>query len=499
MEPSAADILSHNLDKSVTEICIWVGLDDENISLYLEMLGFEVSPPAPPQLLSMLSADMHQSILKDWKDAGAKPVLLMKAAMIYKIACSVSGVKDGLPPPHVPAASSQEMAIPGSSAAPTIPGSSSAPANGGMFTTADGWFRSPPPPAPFTLLPSAPRTIKASALIDPTDESVIYAASTDQVTQWYLNYKNLKFGDPLIEREPTPDQICAMSTRVIDLGAEPYADFSLLTPYGRRMQKVLRHRSWIPQQDGSYQPVEVPGPADWDTWKACWDVYEVILLMLRRPVVDGQDVGSLIATPISLEAYLQNFQTLVKENPGCWHLCATAEDRCRAEHFPRIARRLSDEKGYPPSWSDVFVSAANDDKYWDQHVRRPALRFLATRGSAASHSELGGTSQPKRGRQERETRLLPDKKAKTSPKGGGKGAGKGRGKGRGKGYGEHPKMGGDAGPKKDKKGLFLTTREGEQICFAFASGKACQGSCGRVHVCQHCLQPHCNSNCTKKV
>jgi len=490
MEPTAADILTHNLDKSVTEICIWVGLDNDAISMYLEMLGFEVSPPAPPQLLSMLSADMHQSILKDWKEAGAKPVLLMKAAMIYKIACSVSGVKDGLPPPHVPAASSREVAIPGSSTAPTIPGSSSVPANGGTFTDADGWYRALPPPANAStghLLPSAPRTIKASALIDPTDESVIYAASTDQVTQWYLNYKTLKFGDPLIEREPTPDQICAMSTRVIDLGAEPYADFSLLTPYGRRMQKVLRHRSWIPQQDGSYQPVEVPGPADWDTWKACWDVYEVILLMLRRPVADGQDVGSLIATPISLEAYLQNFQTLVKENPGCWHLCATAEDRCRAEHFPRLARQLTTTLGYTPAWSDVFVAAANDDKYWDTHVRRPALRFLATRGahSAAPHSDVGVASQPKP--------RVHKKEKVHKPKGGGKGAGKARTKGQRKGgVSEHPK-------KTQDGQFFITSREGEQICFGFAKGKACQSTpCGRVHVCQHCLQPHQNATCTKK-
>jgi len=417
--------------------------------------------------------------LKDWKEIGAKPILIMKAAMVFKIACSVCGVKDGLPPPHVPVTSTQETLA--------IPGSSSAPANGGMFTTADGWFRSPPPPAPFTLLPTAPRTIKASALIDPTDESVIYAASTDQVTQWYLNYKNLKFGDPLIEREPTPDQICAMSTRVIDLGAEPYADFSLLTPYGRRMQKVLRHRSWIPQQDGSYQPVEVPGPADWDTWKACWDVYEVILLMLRRPVVDGQDVGSLIATPISLEAYLQNFQTLVKENPGCWHLCATAEDRCRAEHFPRIARQLTTTLGYTPAWSDVFVAAANDDKYWDMHVRRPALRFLATRGShsATSHSDLGVASQPKP--------RVHKKEKVHKPKGGGKGGGKARGKGQRKG-------GGDSHPKKSQDGkLFITTREGEQICFGFAKGQACHSTpCGRVHLCQHCLQPHQNATCTKR-
>ena len=485
MEPTVADILTHNLDKSVTEICFWVGLGNVEIATYLDMLGFDVSPPAHPQLLCMLSADMHQAILKDWQETGAKPILIMKAAMVFKIARSVCGVKDEPPPPHVPVTSAQEIvAILGSSSAPTIPGSSSAPANGGIFTN-DGWFRTPPPPAPFTLVPTAPRTIKASSLIDPADESVIYAASTDQVKQWYLNYKSLKFGDPLIEREPTPDQICAMSTRVIDLGAEPYADFSLLTPYGRRMQKVLRHRSWIPQQDGSYQPVEVPGPADWDTWKACWDVYEVILLMLRRPVTDGQDVGSLIATPISLEAYLQNFQTLVKENPGCWHLCATAEDRCRAEHFPRLARQLTTTLGYAPAWSDVFVAAANDNNYWDTHVRRPALRFLATRGahSAAPHSEVGVASQPKP--------RVHKKEKVHKPKGGGKGGGKARGKGQHKGA-EHPKK------SQDGK-FFITSREGEQICFGFAKGRACQNTpCSRVHLCQHCLQPHANSTCPKR-
>jgi len=307
------------------------------------------------------------------------------------------------------------------------------------------------------------------------------------VSEWYQNYKNLKFGEPLVEREPTNDQICAMSTRIIDLKAEPYADFSLLTPYGRRMQKVLRHRSWIPQQDGSYQPIEVPGPADWDTWKACWDVYEVILLMLRWPVADGQAVGAMIASPISLEAYLQNFQTLVKENPGCWHLCATAEDRCRAEHFPRLARQLTTTLGYAPAWSDVFVAAANDDKYWDTHVRRPALRFLATRGahSAAPHSEVGVASQPKP--------RVHKKEKVHKPKGGGRGGGKGRGKGQHKGgAGDHPKK------SQDGK-LFITSREGEQICFGFAKGRSCQSNpCNRAHICQHCLQPHANASCPKK-
>eukprot|EP00971_Amphidinium_carterae_P172524 3419997-Amphidinium_carterae.1 len=56
------------------------------------------------------------------------------------------------------------------------------------------------------------------------------------------------------EAEPTPEQTSALHQRVVVFGLEPYADFSLLTPYGRRIAKELRHRSWLPQEDGSYKP-----------------------------------------------------------------------------------------------------------------------------------------------------------------------------------------------------------------------------------------------------
>jgi len=487
-------------------IAQWAGWDQTEAGHYFDLMGFDANPAIHPRLLCMLSQDQHQDLVKNWCIEGVKvkPVMLMTAGLVYKISRLMCGVVETAPPPPQALADSSQDSemlppqhlhrdhVPGPSsilgAAPVtaIPGNPAAPANGGLFTN-DGWYGPVPPPANAVIghiVKAAPRTIKASALIDPQDESVIYAASTDQVSEWYQNYKNLKFGDPLIEKEPSDDQICALSTRIIDLKAAPYADFSLLTPYGRRMQKTLRHRSWIPQQDGSYQPIEVPGPADWETWKACWDVYEVILLMLRWPVADGQAVGAMVASPISLEAYLQNFQTLVKESPGCWHLCATAEDRCRAEHFPRIARQLTTTLGYAPSWSDVFVAAANDNNYWDTHVRRPALRFIATRGShsAAPHSEVDVPRQPK----PRATK----KEKFHKPKGGGRGGGKGRGKGQLKSS-EHPR-------KTTDGKLFITTREGEQICFGFAKGQTCQANCGRVHVCQHCLQPHQNATCTKR-
>ena len=89
-----------------------------------------------------------------------------------------------------------------------------------------------------------------------------------------------KKGPPLVAKEPTPDQLIAMHTRVVVHALEPYGDFSILTPHGRRMQKRLKYRSWIPQSDGTYQPLEVPGPPSLDIWEACWGGFETILLML---------------------------------------------------------------------------------------------------------------------------------------------------------------------------------------------------------------------------
>jgi hypothetical protein len=271
---------------------------------------------------------------------------------------------------------------------------------------------------------------------------------------------------------------------------EPYADFSLLTPFGRRMAKVLRHRSWILQEDGSYRPMDVPGPESFEVWDACFKVYEVILLMLRFPEWPGtEDVEKdsvLVVTPIAVEAYREAFAALAREHPECWHLCQRAEDRCRAEHFPRLARKLMVNLGHTPTWSQVFIAAAEDDRYWDKEVRRPALQFLA-RGKR-SHAE--GTAQSP-GSQSNIA-----KKAKKEAGRRREGRGDNEAKGGGKGIDTR------AHPHKDSKGRFQTTREGKDICYRFAIGDrgVCKEPCekGRVHVCQHCLQPHANKSCTKK-
>eukprot|EP00971_Amphidinium_carterae_P062693 1240989-Amphidinium_carterae.1 len=61
---------------------------------------------------------------------------------------------------------------------------------------------------------------------------------------------------PPPEADPTPLQLSALYEKIIVRGEEPYADFAIFTPFGKRVQRALRLRAWLLQDDGSYRAVE---------------------------------------------------------------------------------------------------------------------------------------------------------------------------------------------------------------------------------------------------
>ena len=186
-----------------------------------------------------------------------------------------------------------------------------------------------------------------------------------------------------------------------------------------------------------------------------------------------------------------------------------AEDRCRAEHFARIRRRrlLEQQQGPAPSfnpptpWTDVFREAARDAVHWSKQVRNKAFTFMANGGGKRSADAMSDADIPSHGSPGKRARSSANLKnelknlraqLKTGNTGGGyRGAGGSNG-----GGGSDIKQESGNHPKKDKQGRFMTTREGEQICFKFGMGK-CQGVCprGMKHVCQQCLAPHPLNKC----
>ena len=140
-----------------------------------------------------------------------------------------------------------------------------------------------------------------------------------ELSAFFANYWELKHGDHQEGVVPTLEQMSAFNARVVTFGLAPYGDFSILTQSGRGAARVLRHRAWVPQRDGTYGTVEVPGPDSYDVWCSCWRVYACCCLMLRWPHPVGG--STVVVTPAALEYYQETFRQLAFEYAECWFFC----------------------------------------------------------------------------------------------------------------------------------------------------------------------------------
>lgn len=202
-------------------------------------------------------------------------------------------------------------------------------------------------------VPSA-KSVKMSTVLDQTDDTLVATKTRAEMGIYYDNHREITGAEPLPETEPTDLQVAAMEDKIVLRDESPYADFSILTPFGRRMQKIMKAKSFAFQPDGSWRASEVPGPPSLQAWQACFRVYRAILFMLRYPgsvspaggAAGGATSGIMTARPVVvqphfLERYFEAFKDLCLEFPECWRLLMPAEDRMRAERFEHIRRNLT--------------------------------------------------------------------------------------------------------------------------------------------------------------
>ena len=121
---------------------------------------------------------------------------------------------------------------------------------------------------------------KQSQVTDQGDGSEFVAPTRQGVDTWSANYFQQEQVHSQEDEEPSEIQVKGLQTR-IDLGKTPYVDFGICGPYGRKLMRALKFRTWIPNGDGSFTAKEVPGPENFNQYTIIWKVFRASCLMLR--------------------------------------------------------------------------------------------------------------------------------------------------------------------------------------------------------------------------
>ena len=344
---------------------------------------------------------------------------------------------------------------------------------------------------------------------DESEFQILDEATKAGLVQKYMETTG---GLPGEEEEPSREQLSALYRKIYALSAPPYADFSVFTPYGRKTMRASRFRNYIPTGDGFYAVKELPGPASYAQWLACYRVWRVAMIML----------GTISLA--NLQAYELFMEKLNKLYPTAWHLLVQADDKGRSEHLSRLQLQamIEHQKGgkvpqgwlpSKPSWDPIFRLLIEDGSYWAENVHNPALVWMAhgsrgmpktpeervatvemVGGSAALHPQvekvqevLGGGPKRLANKEKREAkrrRIVAEREELARLRGDQRDGGKaGEGKG------------------KSKEG-------GVQLCFAWNNNNApckdippggeCQNKVKRAHKCTKCGSPgHQSLNCSQ--
>ena len=296
--PSDQEVITSGLAEYARQAYIWAGLGDDAIIALGGVMGFteEEFAVLHPTVLTHTPEDDYEQMLREWliddmpatfaQKARARHALAVMVRVVHKPSWPRDGAGNGdgdgdgegapVTPKLAGAGNHGELEnLVGNLAAVTATATSGTLSHLKEVTE-----------ALTNLAKPKLRRVKASQILDPADDSEIIPATTSEMKTYNANYKKVKHGPPRDGCMPTPEQIGAMNTRVCVLDLEPYGDFSLLTPHGKRLQLILKHRGWHMNEDGSWSALQLPGPASFDVWWACWRVFVVIMLMLRGPGID---------------------------------------------------------------------------------------------------------------------------------------------------------------------------------------------------------------------
>ena len=358
------------------------------------------------------------------------------------------------------------------------------------------------------------RKLKYGQILDQADEGEFVCHGEEMRAFWYGRYVEKMGGLPADQENPTLEQMSALSRRVKTLLLPPYTDFSVWTPFSRKVLKMAKYQTFVMQGDGSFVARTVAGPGDYQQWLASFRVMRTAFIMLDL-------------LPLNLLLQWENhMEKLVARYGGCWHLLVEAENKARAEHLGRMHAlvKLSIDQGERPPfgwkesepWPVVWKKVLEDAEFWQEQVHVPALAWLAkgARGAQLTPMEEvakvglrgglqalhGDRAQLQEGKEDAGGKVSPSKLKREAKKR--------------KWRAEKEELanlraqkgakGGDAG-KGGRKGSGSAEEEcyawnnGNGDCANLSPGEECLGKKKRLHRCTICKSPgHPSKDCPSK-
>ena len=344
------------------------------------------------------------------------------------------------------------------------------------------------------------RKLKMTQILDQGDDGDFIVEHEGMKAKWFQQHLQTTGGWPPEEEEPSLEQLSALHKRMNVQDIAPFADFAIFVPYGQRALRASKFRTFVASPSG-YVTKELPGPASFVQWRACFRVFRTSMLML-----DAMTMSTLH----NYEAMIERLNRLY---PTAWHLVYSADELARSSHSNRTRSKLVlDIKNGTPApmnwdhtrpWDYVYQNLVVDDQFWQNQVHGPALAWVASGSKGmpktpaeqiASASLRGGMSTiaPAVEEVERSPKRRRSNKDKKEPK---------KKRNGGDGTEESPKKSTRPGgePKAKEKQKCFAWNNGNGPCGDLQPGQSCAAKIKREHKCTICNSPgHPSRSCPQK-
>ena len=239
--------------------------------------------------------------------------------------------------------------------------------------------------------PSPKRKVKLSAVINQTDDMEVDILDEVAITDAYARYSKKIGAAPPPDQELSSEQLTTLHA-LFQSGRAPYTDMAVWGPYHHRLAKKIRLKGIRLNSQGEIVPVEINGPADFESWRESYSVFRTGCIMF------GQ------ISPARLDGYEHHIRSYHERyGRGCWALLYQADVRARLELAERLRRQGKEDRdnaiaaggthGFDPKkpWEWVWNMIVKDHAFWHRELEEPALLILAKTQKA---SQLLGTDAP---------------------------------------------------------------------------------------------------------